>query len=153
MTITPRDLRNAVALLFTLALLIATPLLAQQCSTRTTEGRYLVVCDGYLTLGPNAPLAPAKLLAAATADANGTFRGTDGILSLGGVQLRQSVVGTEDIHSDCSGTITYTETIDGQPGPPLNFAFVVSENGNKIDGIGTDPGTVFACRLTRIAPE
>jgi len=41
--------------LFTLFLLLpSASLQAQQCSTRTTSGRYLVRCDGYLTPGPNA---------------------------------------------------------------------------------------------------
>jgi hypothetical protein len=49
-----------------------TPSRLNKCSTRTTAGRYLVRCDGFLTQGPNAAQLPAKTLATATADKNGS---------------------------------------------------------------------------------
>ena len=142
-----------------LPLLISTGLIAapasgaQQCSNKTTEGRYLVVCDGYLSPGPNAPLLPSKVLSVATADERGTFRAANGKLSLGGTILDQSVVGTEILNADCTGTISYTQTINGQPAPALDIAFVVSHNGDKIDGISVNPGSVFSCHLTRLKEE
>lgn len=105
---------------------------------------------GFLAPAPNAPLLPAKLLATETSDEDGTFRSSDGRLTIGGTFLRQAAVGTEVLNPDCTGTITYAVTVNGQSAPPLNFAFVVSDNGNKIDGLGVDPGTVFSCHLTRI---
>jgi hypothetical protein len=133
-----------------LLLLAAGSLHAQQCSTRTTAGRYLVRCDGYLTPGPGAPQVSAKTLATATADRNGTFTGS-GTVTLGGAIVTQTVNGTEQINPDCTGAITYSQTLNGQPGPPINISFVVSENGDKIDGLVTDPGATFACKLTRIS--
>ena len=133
-----------------LLVLAAGSLQAQQCSTRTTAGRYLVRCDGYLTPGPSMPQVPAKTLATATADRDGTFTGS-GTVSLGGAIVTQTVRGTEQINPDCTGTITYSQTINSQPGPPINITFVVSENGDKIDGLVTDPGATFACKLTRIS--
>jgi hypothetical protein len=121
---------------------------AQQCSTHTTSGRYLVRCDGFLTPGPNAPQVPAKTLAIATADKNGNFNGS-GTVSVGGVTVRQTLTGTEEINPDCTGTITYSQTIDGQPGPPINITFVVSNGGDEIDGLVTDSGNTFACKLSR----
>jgi hypothetical protein len=118
------------------------------CSTRTTAGKYVVVCNGLLTPAPNAPLVPAKALAVSVADHNGTFIGV-GTINVGGTILQQTVKGTEQINPDCSGTITYQQTINGQPGPPLDITFVVSQGGDIIDGLVTDPGAVFACRLTR----
>jgi hypothetical protein len=123
---------------------------AQQCSSKTTEGRYLITCDGYLVPAPNSPLVPAKILATATADDNGTFRSSDSRLIVGGTLLHQAIVGTEVLNPDCTGTIAYAQTINGQTAPPIHFAFVVSNNGEKIDGLGTDPGTVLSCHLTRI---
>ena len=121
---------------------------AQQCSTRTTTGKYAVVCDGFLTPAPGAPLVPARGLAVATADRKGNFTGS-GTISIGGTILQQAVTGTEQLNPDCTGTITYEQTIDGQPGPPLDITFFVSQDGNIIDGLTVDPGTVFACKLTR----
>lgn len=121
---------------------------SQQCSTRTTAGKYAVVCDGFLTSAPGAPLVPAKELAVVTADRNGNFTG-GGTISIGGTILQQTVAGTEQLNPDCTGTITYEQTIDGQPGPPLDITFFVSQNGNTIDGLVVDSGAVFACKLTR----
>ena len=121
---------------------------AQQCSTRTTAGRSLVRCDGFLTPGPNAPQVPAKTLAIATADKDGNFNGS-GTVSVGGVTDTQTLTGTEQSNPDCTGTVTYSQTINGQPGPPINIAFVVSEGGDEIDGLVTDFGNTFACKLGR----
>jgi hypothetical protein len=119
-----------------------------KCSTRTTAGKYLVVCSGFLSPAPNAPLVPAKELALATADRSGTFTGT-GTISIGGTILQLTVKGTEELNPDCIGTITYQTTINGQAGPPLDITFFVSQDGDIIDGLVTDPGSVFACKLTR----
>lgn len=98
-------------------------------------------------------LVPAKLLSVTTGDDRGTFRAANGKLSVGGTILEQSVIGTEVLNSDCTGTITYTQTIDGQPAPPIHDAFVVSKNGDRIDGISRDPGAVFSWHLTRLKEE
>ena len=126
---------------------------AQQCSPRTTVGHYVVVCDGFLSPAPNSALVPAKELATVESDFSGTFKSSDGVLSLGGIILRSAVIGTGITRPDCTGTITYQQTINGQAAPDLHIAYVISENGDNIDGIDTDPGTVFSCHLTRIAPE
>jgi hypothetical protein len=98
----------------------------------------------------NAPLVPAKGLATVTVDENGTFKSINGTISLGGVILNQTVVGTPVLNSDCTGTITYTQTINGRPASPLDIAFVVSDGGDKIDGLSADAGSVFSCHLTRL---
>lgn len=125
----------------------------QQCSARTTVGRYVVVCDGYLTPAPNSPLVPAKELATVTADADLNFKSTDGILTLGGTLVHGEANGTGILHPDCTGTITYSQRINGQAAPDIHFSFLVSKRGDVIDGISIDPGSVFSCHLTRIPPE
>jgi len=126
---------------------------AQQCSARTTVGRYVVVCEGFLAPAPNSPLVPAKQLATVYADASGTFKSSDGILTLGGIIVHSAVIGTGVTSPDCTGTITYAQTINGQGAPDLHISYVVSKNGDVIDGIILDPGSVFSCHLTRISPE
>ena len=134
---------------FSVGLLFAAHgLRAQQCSASTTIGRYVIVCDGFLSTGPNSPLVPAKLLATSSGDFNGKINGT-GTISLGGQILTQNVVGAQKLNPDCTGTVTYTQTVNGQPGPPLNITFVVSEDGDRIDGLVVDPGAVFSCVLRR----
>jgi hypothetical protein len=137
----------ALAALF-VALSAAQAKAQDKCSNRTTTGKYVVVCNGFLTPAPNAPLVPAKELALAVGDRSGTFTAT-GTISVGGTILKATVKGTQQLNPDCTGTITYQQTIDGQPGPPLDITFIVSQNGDTVDGLVTDPGAVFACKLTR----
>jgi hypothetical protein len=118
-------------------------------TTRSTAGRYIVVCNGFLSPGPNAPLLPAKLLGSVTADDGGTFTGSSTVMIGGGPPHTQTVKGTEQLNPDGTGTITYDQKIDNQQGPPLDITFIVSEDGDKIDGLATDPGTVFSCELHR----
>lgn len=133
-----------------MALGLAKDTLAQQCSPRMTAGKYVVTCDGFLPPAPGAPLLPAKLLSVATSDRHGNIAGT-GTMSLGGTILQQTVAGTEQLNPDCTGSVTYQTWINGQPGPPLNITFVVSEEGDVMDGLGTDAGGVFACKLKRVS--
>ncbi len=119
------------------------------CSAKTTVGRYVVICNGFLSPGPNAPLLPAKLLATTVSDDQGNINGSGTIMIGGGPKISQTVSGTEDLNSDCTGNITYQTTLNGRQGPPLNITFVVSEDGDRIDGLVVDPGTVFSCELRR----
>lgn len=142
---------NVVAYLALLtALLCASGLEAQVCSTLTTVGRYSVVCDGYLTPAANAPLTPAKILGIVTANDDGVFNGS-ATVSLGGTIVPQTVTGPATINKDCSGSITYAQTLGGQAGPPLDITFVVSQEGNRIDGLATDTGAVLSCVLRRLS--
>ena len=142
--------RLAIALTVVSAVLLSTQQgWAEHCSNRTTEGTYTVVGEGFLSTGPNTPLVPAKLLSLVTADANGTYTGT-GTITVGGQVFVQRVVGTQLLQSDCSGSITYRQTLGGQPAPDLHFTFIVSEHGDRIDGLAVDPGTVFSAVLRRL---
>jgi hypothetical protein len=143
------------------SLLVAGSVSAQNVTTHTTAGTYAVTCEGYLAFPtPASPLVPAKELGTAIADEEGHFTGTT-TDSIGGFAVfTETVSGTETVNPDGTGAITFTPSaIDGHPvpppsmgGPPLiDISFVVSEHGNRIDGIVTDPGTVFACVLRRIS--
>jgi hypothetical protein len=120
----------------------------KQCSNRTNTGKYVTVCDGFLTSAPGAPLVPAKLLGFATVDRYGNITGS-GTVSLGGVIVQQTVQGTETVNADCIGSITYQTWINGQPGPPLSFTFIISQGGDFANGLSTDSGSGFSCTLTR----
>jgi hypothetical protein len=129
-------------------LLLSSTLQAQQCSTKTTTGKYLVLCDGYLTPGPNAPLVPAKLLGTATIDQDGQIKGATTAM-IGGQMVLQVVTGKEKVNSDCTGTVIYAQKLNGQDGPLLDITFIVSDFGSRIDGLATDPGSVLSCVLRR----
>ena len=121
------------------------------CTASGIAGTYVVTCNGYISAAANAPLLPATLLASANAAKNGQWSGT-GTLSLGGSIVTQDVksVGPAQVNPDCTGSITYSQTIDGQPAPDIHFNFIVGRESQKLNGISTDPGTVFSCTLTRV---
>ena len=131
-----------------LALCFANLMEAQTCSTATTRGKYYVICDGYLTPAANAPLVPAKILSITASDDSGNITGA-GSASIGGQIVSQVVTGLEKVNADCTGTVTFAQTIGGRPGPPLNATFYVVDGGDKIYGLITDPGAVMSCILTR----
>lgn len=150
---TPK-LRISLCLTFVAILsFVASQARAQQCSTQTTKGRYAVVASGFLTPQGAASLVPAKLLATATADQTGHFTGSGTLMVGGGSAVTQTVDGMETINSNCTGTITYATKINGQFVGYLDFHFVVSQNGNRIDGLAVDAGTVLAAVLTRISSK
>src|SRR5258706_12666162 len=99
------------------------PHAAHGCSAKTTVGRYFVICNGFLSQGPNAPLLPAKLLGTLNADDNGTFTGASTAIIGGGPPPPQTVVGTENLKSDCNGTITYDQKNNGKQRPPPAIPF------------------------------
>jgi len=122
------------------------------CTTNGVAGNYVVTCNGYISPAPNAPMLPATLLASANAAKNGQWSGT-GTLSLGGSIVTQDVksVGPAQVNPDCTGKITYSQTINGQPAPDIHFNFIIGKESEKLNGISTDPGTVFSCTLTRVS--
>ena len=125
----------------------------QKCTNAGIAGTWVVKCSGYLTPAPDAPMVPATLLSKAVADKEGKWSSSGGTLSLGGTIVTQDVesVGPAQTNPDCTGSITYSQRINGQPGPNIHFNYIVGKHNNTIDGIGTDPGSVFSCTLTRVS--
>ena len=103
----------------------ALPALAgQQCSPHTTRGFWVAACDGYLAPAPGAPLQPTRLLATCTSSRT-AFWDCEGTVNVGGQILPQVLHGQANNNPDCTGTITYTQTIFGQPAPDLNIRYVI----------------------------
>jgi len=94
----------------------------EKCSVAANVGTYAVKCNGYLTPGPNAPMVPATGLSKAVADKDGNWSGS-GTLSLGGAIVTQNVqsVGPAMVNPDCTGSLTYSQTINGQPRPTFTL--------------------------------
>ena len=135
--------------------LVALPALAApHCAPQTTQGYWEGTCDGYLTPPPPAPavLVPSRLLATCTASKTAYWE-CKGTLNLGGTILEQALHGQANNNSDCTGTITYTQTIFGQPAPDLNIRYVIRDNGDTINGLPVDPGQVLSCVLHRISVD
>jgi hypothetical protein len=112
-------------------------------------GYWEATCDGYLTPPPPAPqgiATPGHL-----------YEQQDGLLELSRYReprrdeiLEQALDGQANNNADCTGTITYTQTIFGQPAPDLNIRYVIWDQGDRISGLPVDAGSVLSCSLHRI---
>ncbi len=67
--------------------------------------------------------------------------------SVGGGIVNWSVVGTQNLSSDCTGTITYDQKFDGKPAGQININYHVLDEGKEIRGMPVDPGTTIICNL------
>jgi hypothetical protein len=119
------------------------------CSVHTVRGDWGVTCDGNLTPGPNAPLTPVRILGTCTAGFDGVFT-CEATMSLGGAILAQTMVGKAVVNENCTGTIRYTQTVNGAPAPDMNIRYLILDSGKTIKGLPVDPGSNLACTLVRM---
>lgn len=130
---------------------VAMPAFAgQSCSQQTTRGFWAFTCDGYLAPAPAAPLQPARSLGTCNISKTG-YAECEGTANVGGTILLQALHGQAYNEQNCTGTVTYTQTIFGQPAPDLNVRYVILDNGDMIKGLPVDPGQVLSCVLNRMS--
>ena len=120
------------------------------CSNATTRGTYGYVCTGFISPAANAPQVPFSAIGTVTGDYAGVFKGSAKV-SIGGTIVTQTVVGTGSLSSDCTGTISYDQKINGQAAPNLNISYQVLDEGKEIRGMATDPGSTISCNLRLIS--
>jgi hypothetical protein len=140
---------KTLIILFLLSVLLA-PAWAQNtaaCTPATIRGVYSVSCSGWISPAAGAPQVPATMSGIGKGDWTGTVVSSGVKLSLGGGQLDTAARGTSVVNSDCTGTITYQQTIAGQPGPPLNIVFHILDDGNEMRGMVVDQGATMVCNL------
>ncbi len=138
-----------IAILSILTVSALAPAWGQTCSNHTTRGTYAFVCTGFISPAPNAPQVPFSALGAASASAQGVFTGA-AKASVGGAIVSWTVVGTQKLNADCTGSITYDQKFNGQPAGQININFHVLDNGKEIRGMPVDPGTTIVCNLRQI---
>jgi len=83
------------------------------CTKETIKGTYSVTCTGFLSPAAGAPQLPASLLGLVTGDSAGVFSGA-AKMSLGGSILNQVAIGPAIVNKDCTGSVKYSQTINGQ---------------------------------------
>jgi len=128
---------------------LAAPALAQTgaaCTAATTRGTYSVMCTGYMSPAAGAPQVPITVLGTVVGDFSGTFTGTAKV-SLGGTIVDQTVSGVIQANSDCTGSISYAQKINGQPAPNLNIIAHTLNEGAEIRGMSIDAGVTMTCSL------
>ena len=119
------------------------------CSTHTIRGSWGTTCQGNLSPAENAPLSPIRIIGTCTSTMDGVFT-CEGAMSLGGIILTQTMTGKAIVYENCTGTIRYTQTINGSPAPDMNIRFLIFDSGKTIKGMPVDRGTNLACTLTRM---
>jgi len=132
-----------------LTMILLAPAWAQNgevCSPLTTRGMYSVLCTGFISPAAGAPQVPISVLGTVSGDYNGKFTGTAKV-SLGGMIVDQAVTGIHVLNSDCTGSISYDQKINGQPAPKLNIVTHTLNFGAEIRGMSIDPGSNMTCHL------
>ena len=117
--------------------LAAAPLtaLAKPCSVATLKGAYADKDTGFISgVGAFAAVALESF------DGNGAMTGT-GTLSLNGTIISGSFQGTYIVKPDCTGTYTVQSSL----GSTFHAYFVIDDNGNELQIVITDTGTVINC--------
>ena len=93
--------------------------------------------------------APTRILGTCNASKSGYWTCT-GNVNLGAGNIPQTLQGQANNNSDCTGTISYTQTLGGTPAGTLDIDYVVSEGGTAINGLPSNPGALLSCSLKRI---
>jgi hypothetical protein len=122
---------------------------ASLCTAKTTEGYRGFVCEGYASLAPGAPQLPVRILGTCIATESADFS-CDGTANLSGTVLPIQLQGPATIEPDCTGRITYRQTIAGQPAPDVTVALVVFDHGDVVKSMSLGSTGVLACVSERI---
>ena len=132
--------------LVTLALAASSAVTAQAgCTDLTIKGSYAFTVHGQI-LTPNGPLL-VDGIARTTFDGNGNLTQVDAVAINGHIPLVwRPGTGTYTVNSDCTGTMTLINA--GQP--TLHLAILVSQSGNHIHTVVTDPGFATTSDAERV---
>jgi hypothetical protein len=105
------------------------------CTDSTIEGSYAFTIHGQI-LTPGGPVL-VDGIAKTTFDGHGELTQVSAVAFNGNIPLVWSPsTGSYTVNSDCTGTMT----LISQSQPPLQFAILVSQSGNHIHTVVTNPG-------------
>jgi hypothetical protein len=113
------------------------------CSNATLKGAYSDQDTG--TIVGVGPFAGVNV---DTFDGHGKMT-ISGISSLNGTVSPGVETGTYQVNSDCTGTYT----VQDSSGDTFDAFFVISDGGNQLRIVITDPGTVINCVARKQFPE
>jgi hypothetical protein len=116
------------------------------CSNATLKGTYAHAETGW-SISAQGPATPVATAGFDTFDGDGTGTGVITINSNGVVVAdNETSTATYSVKADCTGTVVFNEA-----GSLLHFNIYVSPSGNLFRLVGTDPGSVEAGTVTRVA--
>jgi hypothetical protein len=138
-----------IAAALTLALAIAPTVQAYDkgCSNATLRGSYAQTGTGVITAPPD-QAGPFANVGTLIFDGNGGLTGTL-VASQNGMSAQATETGTYTVNSDCTGT--YTVQI-APFGITSQAFFAIDTNGDELEIIVTDPGSVIICVAKKLFP-
>ena len=130
-----------------------------KCTNRLIKGTYGYTCTGAIIFQEGGPAIPYATIGRVVSDGTGHWEGYSTADIGGGFSpVFVTTEGGSDavVNHDCTGTITYQQwtanpnvIADAVYLGPLPIHFVISDNGNGIDGLPTGTGATVTCRLVR----
>ncbi len=133
--------------MLTLALATSSSMAAhdRECANITLKGSYAFTIHGQI-FTPNGPVV-VDGIAKTTLDGNGNLTQVDAVAANGiASQVWRPGTGTYTVNSDCTGTMT----LQNPDQPPLHLAILVSDSGNLIHTVVTDPGFAVTSNAERV---
>ena len=122
------------------------PAAAIQCSNATIKGTYAFTLRGQILL-PDGSSIIVDGLAKQTFDGRGNFTQVDAVAENGVVAPGwRPGLGTYSVDADCTGS----QTISVPGLPDLHLQFIISQSGNKIRQVVTDPGLATTAEGERV---
>jgi len=118
---------------------------ARECTNSTITGTYAFTVHGQI-LTPGGPVL-IDGITKTTFDGDGELTQLSAVAINGNIPLVWSPsTGTYTVNADCTGTMTLISTSQ----PPLHFAILISQSGNHIHTVITDPGFAATSDAERI---
>jgi hypothetical protein len=141
-------MRFRISLILLVIALTASPAVTareRECTNSTIKGDYAFTIHGQI-LTPGGPLL-VNGIAKTTFDGDGGLTQVSAVAINGHIPLIWSPsTGSYTVNSDCTGTMTLIST--GQP--TLHLAILVSQSGNHIHTVVTDPGFAATSDAERV---
>jgi hypothetical protein len=116
------------------------------CSNASLKGSFSHRGSGSVT-APAALAGPFAGVGTDTFDGNGNITGS-ATVSINGNIVPVNETGTYKVNADCTGTFTVVFSTGGT----TTVSFVITDGGNEIQGICTDPGTIISHTFRRRFP-
>jgi hypothetical protein len=117
------------------------------CTNATLRGSYAQIGSGVVTAPPD-QAGPFANVGTLIFDGNGGLTGTV-VASSNGSSAQATETGTYTVNSDCTGT--YTVQI-APFGITSQAFFAIDTNGDELEIIVTDPGSVITCVAKKLFP-
>jgi hypothetical protein len=141
-----RFLCLAVTVLVSALVAGSIPASASSCNNATIRGTYALTLRGQIFL-PDGSIIVLDGLAKQTFDGRGNFTQVDAVAENGVLTPGwRPGSGTYSVDADCTGT----QTISVAGLPDVHLQFIITQSGNKIRQVVTDPGLATTAEGERV---